>query len=217
MTINESELNNLSSRLTSNITTFVTDANNAINAYVAKVNSIWCSPESKNVGKSIGDCLSKADQNIDKNWFSGTKSGINGVLSINVANFNSVEKTNFSWNKVSFQEPQVGNLGSKIELKFSDGHTGTREGAKATELDSPFDSITEAYVNLFKNFISTVDNSNAFSANQKSALKTGFANASNTLTKSMGTLKDQIHETFDKVASYHDELDSTNATNAQGM
>lgn len=217
MTINESALGQLSASFSNNIKTFKTDADTAITAYVAKVNSIWCSPESKKIGGKIKNCLSKTDQFIAETWFDGTDSGINGVISTNVKNFNSVEKTGFKWTPVAFEEPQIANIEENIDEKFPDGHTGTREGAKASDLDATFDAITDAYVALFKNFTSTVDNTDAFSANQKSALKSGFSSASSNLTKSMNAVKDSIHDVFGNKTSQQEELDSTNATNAQGV
>lgn len=215
MTINGSELSSLSAKLKSNINTFVTDANSAINSYTAKVNTIWCSPKSKELGGTIKSCLTNTDSKINTRWFSSGNSGINGGIRINVQNFNSVEKTNFSWNTVSFEEPQVGNIQSKINEKFGNGHAGVIEGAKASELDGPFDAITNAYVNLFKNFTSTVSSSDAFSPAQKSALVSGFTSSSSELSKVMEQIKTEIHTVFSKEDTVQAELESTNKSNAE--
>ena len=216
MTINESELSSLSAKLKSNINTFVTDANIAINTYVAKVNTIWCSGESVKAHGSLSQILKEFDKKIEERAFTN-EHGINASVGTNVKNFNTSELGNHVWNKIQFSEPNVSKISTEVKREFKAGVDGVMPDNSPADLEKPFKDITDCYIKLCKNFISTVSSSNAFDEKQKSAFITGISDVSNEITKATEQIDTIIRDGFKKEADRHKELEDVTTSNFGNM
>ena len=90
-------------------------------------------------------------------------------------------------------------------------------GNSPDDLKRPFKDITNCYIKLCKNFISTVSSSNAFDEKQKSAFIAGISGVSNEITKATEQIDSIISEGFKKETNRHKELENVTASNFGNM